>query len=120
MIPFAFLIHLRAQFACILYADVFHHLMLSLNFLFIDLFCFLYRLGCSKALGMSNGEINEHQLSATSSDPTLGPSEARPNGDAWCSKHNTIAQYLQVIYSEMSSLVRVFSVYFDGIVRDVY
>eukprot|EP00794_Sanderia_malayensis_P000581 gene581-1241_t len=56
--------------------------------------------GCIEPLGMSDGRIKIHQLSAKSSDPALRSSSARPNSDGWCAKSNGLDQYFQVILSK--------------------
>ena len=57
-------------------------------------------IGCGDPLGMANGDIKDHQITASTShvDLKLKPHCARNNGDedAWCTSVEDQKQYIQV------------------------
>ncbi|XP_065057478.1 neuropilin-2-like [Rhopilema esculentum] len=63
--------------------------------------------GCSKALGMENGEIKSHQLLASSSLPASRPEMARFNQDAWCAQQQDSNQFIQVIFQKKARITKI-------------
>ena len=70
---------------------------------------------CNQPLGMQNGRIKPHQLSASSSwDKNHGPSNGRLQfrrrgslAGAWCARHNTRYQWLQVYFGRAMRVVKI-------------
>ena len=46
---------------------------------------------------MGSGKIKDHQLIASTSNPTLRPEQARPHNDAWCALQTDTNPYIQVL-----------------------
>ena len=57
-----------------------------------------FSIGCSCALGVTDGSIKYHQLTASSGSVLFQPDHARfsSSGDAWCATVEDTNQYIQV------------------------
>ncbi|CAH3172634.1 unnamed protein product [Porites evermanni] len=81
----------------------------------VEFYGCVYGKRCNQPLGMQNGRIKPHQLSASSSwDKNHGPSNGRLQfrrrgslAGAWCARHNTRYQWLQVYFGRAMRVVKV-------------
>jgi hypothetical protein len=73
--------------------------------LYKSLFLFVTYKGCADGpLGMSNGEIKDWQITASSTYPAMWDMECHEkysriyieNGKAWCAKHRSDSEWLQI------------------------
>jgi hypothetical protein len=72
---------------------------------FIEVSCLVFVNGCSDGpLGMSNGDIKDWQITASSTLPSLWDKDCHAkysrlyedNGRAWCAKHRSDSEWLQI------------------------